>query len=151
MENLKDSKSEKSELMESDVSDSADFTTPDSGLDDSENVSPLDKKPVLSPQEILLEMENLTESKEGVKEGVLNILDNLKFNFSPEIVETNLKNLESVGFAESKKTENGPSSPLSPSGLGELRHTRGRLKLDLPFNHNAELGAMITKKINRIH
>ncbi|XP_049853256.1 uncharacterized protein LOC126334745 isoform X4 [Schistocerca gregaria] len=25
-----------------------------------------------------------------------------------------------------------PSSPLSPSGLGELRHTRDRLKLDLP-------------------
>jgi len=27
-----------------------------------------------------------------------------------------------------------PSSPLSPSGLGELRHTRDRLKLDLPVS-----------------
>jgi hypothetical protein len=30
-----------------------------------------------------------------------------------------------------------PSSPLSPSGLGELRHTRDRLKLDLPLSSTA--------------
>ncbi|XP_069692335.1 uncharacterized protein [Periplaneta americana] len=30
-----------------------------------------------------------------------------------------------------------PSSPLSPSGLGELRHTRDRLKLDLPASSKA--------------
>ena len=34
-------------------------------------------------------------------------------------------------------TPQSPSSPLSPSGLGELRHTRDRLKLDLPVSSTA--------------
>jgi tyrosine kinase 2 len=35
---------------------------------------------------------------------------------------------------DSEPTLQSPSSPLSPSGLGELRHTRDRLKLDLPVS-----------------
>ncbi|KAK6624130.1 hypothetical protein RUM44_010988 [Polyplax serrata] len=139
--------SERNESTESDdASDSRDFTTPDSGLEDSANVSPLDKKPMMSSHEILLEDVN------NSKDGVLNILDNLKFNFSPEIVEANVKKVEPVNCRDEKKNgESSLASPISPGGLGELRHARDKLKLDLPFNHNAELGAMINKKINRIH
>jgi len=38
---------------------------------------------------------------------------------------------------DSEPTSQSPSSPLSPSGLGELRHTRDRLKLDLPVSSTA--------------
>ena len=43
--------------------------------------------------------------------------------------------VDSAAETDSKDGDNvlqSPSSPLSPSGLGELRHTRDRLKLDLP-------------------
>jgi hypothetical protein len=38
---------------------------------------------------------------------------------------------------DSEPVSQSPSSPLSPSGLGELRHTRDRLKLDLPVSSTA--------------
>jgi len=38
---------------------------------------------------------------------------------------------------DSETVSQSPSSPLSPSGLGELRHTRDRLKLDLPATSTA--------------
>jgi len=38
---------------------------------------------------------------------------------------------------DSEPISQSPSSPLSPSGLGELRHTRDRLKLDLPVSSTA--------------
>ncbi|KAJ9591248.1 hypothetical protein L9F63_002213, partial [Diploptera punctata] len=39
--------------------------------------------------------------------------------------------------ADGDNMSQSPSSPLSPSGLGELRHTRDRLKLDLPASSKA--------------
>lgn len=42
-----------------------------------------------------------------------------------------------VADKESEPVSQSPSSPLSPSGLGELRHTRDRLKLDLPVSSTA--------------
>jgi hypothetical protein len=38
---------------------------------------------------------------------------------------------------DGEKAMQSPPSPLSPSGLGELRHTRDRLKLDLPISSTA--------------
>ena len=152
--------SDKNESIDSDVTDSRDFTTPDSGLEDSESASPLEKKPETNCQPILLEMNNLHGGVES-KDGTVNILDNLKFNFAPDVIEATNKKSESKRFIDGgekssnelngKLEEKGSSSPLSPSGLGELRHTRGRLKLDLSFNHNTDLGGMMNKKINRIH
>mgnify|MGYP007016993837 CR=1 FL=1 len=152
--------SDKNESIDSDVTDSRDFTTPDSGLEDSESASPLEKKPETNCQPILLEMNNLQGGGES-KDGTVNILDNLKFNFAPDVIEATNKKSESKRFMDGgekssnesngKLEEKGSSSPLSPSGLGELRHTRGRLKLDLSFNHNTDLGGMMNKKINRIH
>jgi hypothetical protein len=39
-----------------------------------------------------------------------------------------------VADRDSDMAVQSPPSPLSPSGLGELRHTRDRLKLDLPIS-----------------
>lgn len=41
------------------------------------------------------------------------------------------------GDKDTEPVLQSPSSPLSPSGLGELRHTRDRLKLDLPVSNTA--------------
>lgn len=106
----------------------------------------------MDSEQNLSQMENIIEPKEGV----LTILDNLKFNFAPEIVETRSKAFDSKKFSKRNNTNglstssSSPSSPVSPTGLGELRHARDKLKLDLPFNHNADLGTVINKKINRI-
>jgi hypothetical protein len=42
-----------------------------------------------------------------------------------------------VAERDSEMATQSPPSPLSPSGLGELRHTRDRLKLDLPISTTA--------------
>ncbi|XP_046402298.1 uncharacterized protein LOC124168207 [Ischnura elegans] len=43
-----------------------------------------------------------------------------------------------------------PASPLSPTGLGELRHTRDRLKLDLPHKFNLSEVSQGPKKVVKV-
>ena len=56
---------------------------------------------------------------------------------------TGIKPIPTSAEIDNNKDKDGdnmsqsPSSPLSPSGLGELRHTRDRLKLDLPTSSKA--------------
>lgn len=138
------------------MENSKDFVTPDSGVEDLTSVTPSDKKTEINGHDDEKQKENENEVN------IINALENLKFNFSSKILEGNDKKLTSEAFEESlssspndlsASSSESPASPLSPGGLGELRHARDKLKLDLPHNHNADLGIVLnnSKKSNKIH
>ncbi|KAL0278322.1 UNVERIFIED_CONTAM: hypothetical protein PYX00_000172 [Menopon gallinae] len=105
-----------------------DFITPDSGVED-------------------------TTPQKKPEEDVANVLDNLKFSF---IGRPGEGKPASDAFGEDSSSSNdmsipsnnSPVSPLSPVALGELRHARNKLKLDLPLSHNIDLNMSLGKGVN---
>lgn len=106
----------------------ADFITPDSGVEDS------------------------TPQRKPDEEDIPNVLDNLKFNFIGGKSGDGKPASDAFGEDSSSSNDvpsnNSPISPLSPVALGELRHARNKLKLDLPLSHNVDLNMSLGKGIN---